>query len=119
MPGMQQFKEIFIIWDECVEELKSVSNKLNKTDGKITRDVFSTLPVELKKEVVHPDMENWHILASSHVTQNGCIMVKISDLAPLVGIDKRDTLTPKLCKTLEDIATDVGYIIILNHFILD
>lgn len=118
IPELNQFDEIFSIWTDCVEELKPVSNRLNKTDGKVTRDVYAVFPVELKQEIVHPDKQIWYDLIRIKESGSGGSLVKISEIAQLVGIEKRDTLTPKQCGDLVNTASDVGLTVIPNLFVL-
>lgn len=117
MPELDQFDEIISIWIECVEELKPVSNKLNKTNGVVTREVYTAFPNELKKYYSHPDKKIWLDLLALKESSDGVTLVKVSDLAPLLEIEKRDILTPKLSKSLEDTARDVGLTIIPNVFV--
>ncbi|WP_292427343.1 TerB N-terminal domain-containing protein, partial [Methanoregula sp.] len=110
--GTEPFKTAFSIWAECLEELKSVTNKLNKTDGKMTREVYGLLPRLLKEEYKHPDLESWQQFHSTKTPTKGSIIVQISDIAPLVGITKRESLTATQCNTMVTTAHDNGYILI-------
>jgi len=112
MPGEMAIKKILSIWAECVNDLKPMNNKLFKTDGTITREVYSVIPGELKKEIQHPDQALWLNLISGIVSSEGSTLVKISDIAPLIGIEERETLTPKQSKVLESTAYDIGFTLI-------
>lgn len=112
MPGESVSTSIFSIWSDCVNALKPMNNKLFKTDGKITRDVYSVIPLELKKEIQHPDHELWINLISSKAASDRSPLVQISEIAPLIGIEERETLTPKQSKVLESTAFDIGYTLI-------
>jgi uncharacterized tellurite resistance protein B-like protein len=110
-----QFNAIFSVWDDCIEELKSASNKLNKSDGQITREVYHVLPDILKKDIRHPDLQVWNNLISAKTFPEGSIVVQISDIAGLVGINERETLTTTQCNTITTTAQDIGYILVPNQ----
>ncbi len=98
--GSEPFKTAFSIWADCLDELKSVTNRLNKSDGKMTREVYSLLPRLLKEEYKSPDLESWKQFYSAKIPIKGSIIVQISDIAPLVGITKRDALTATQCNAM-------------------
>jgi len=100
------------IWDDCIEELKPAINKLNKSEGKITRDVYSVLPETLKKEIPHPELESWGNFLSAKSLSDGSIVLPISDIAHQIGIDKRDVLTTSQCKTVTSTVWDFGWLLV-------
>ena len=108
-----QFETIFSAWDECIEELKPVSYKLNITEGQITREIYNVLPDLLKKEIEHPDLKAWQNFISSKKPIKGTIIAQISEIATLLGgIDKRETLTSIQCHTITTTAQDIGFILV-------
>ena len=110
-----QFDTLFKIWTECTEELRPVSNKLTRTEGEMTREVYSALPSALKEEMKHPDKEVWQYFISSKTPVKGSIIVKISELALLLGFEKRETLTATQSHELTLTARDLGYVIVPDH----
>jgi uncharacterized tellurite resistance protein B-like protein len=105
------------IWDECIEDLKPAVSKLNKTEGKITGNVYSALPEILKKEISHPDLELWRNFISSKQSVDGLVIVQISDLAAMTGIEKRDALTSNQSKTITSIVKDFGWCVVPDQTI--
>ncbi len=110
-----QFDTLLKIWTESIEELRSVSAKLSRTEGKITREVYSALPSALKEEIKHPDKELWQQFLSSKTPVKGSIIVKISELAPLLEFEKRGTLTATQSRDLTQAARDIGYVLVPDH----
>lgn len=107
-----EFKAIFSVWDECIEALKPVSAKLSKSEGAITRDVFSALPDILKKEIGHPDLQLWQSFLLAKTPLKGSITVQVSEIASLFGIDERETLTSTQCRTIIATVQDIGYLLL-------
>ena len=110
--GSDHFQTLSKIWVECLEELKPLTNKLNKTGGKVTREVYSLIPNELKVGMIHPDMESWQQYLSSKMPVNGLTTVKIFELAGLLGIDERDSLTATQSRTILTTAEEMGFVIV-------
>ena len=110
-----QFGTLLRIWAESIEELRPVSNKLSMTEGGITREVYSVLPVALKEDIKHPDEDVWQYFLSSKTPLDGTTIVNISELAFLLGYDERGTLTVTQSHNLTQTARDMGYILIPDH----
>ena len=110
--GSDHFQTLSKIWADCLDELKPLINKLNKTEGKVTREVFSLIPSELKTGMIHPDMELWQQYLSSKMPVNGLTIAKISELAGLLGIEKRDSLTATQSRTISTVAEEMGFVIV-------
>jgi len=105
------------IWDNCIEELKPAINRLNKSEGKITKDVYSVLPDALKSEIPHPELELWRNFISAKPQSDGVIVLPISDMAQLFGIDKRDALTASQSKTVTLTVRDFGWFLVPDQTI--
>jgi len=105
------------IWDNCIEELKPVINRLNKSEGKITKDVYGFLPDTLKSEIPHPELELWRNFISAKPQNDGFIVLPISDIAHQIGIDKRDALTASQSKTVTLTVMDFGWFIVPDQTI--
>lgn len=110
--GSEHFKILFKIWVECIEVLTPACNKLNKTGGKITKEVYSQLPSELKSGMMHPDMELWQQCIASKRPVKGLTIAQISELAVLLGIEERETLTAMQSRMISSTAEDMRFIIV-------
>ena len=107
------FKSLVKIWTDCIEEIKPACNKLAKSEWKITQDVYGVLPDTLKEEISHPDLELWRKFISSRLQQaNGSVIVQVSDIALMAGIEKRATLTSTQSKTITSLVKDFGWILV-------
>lgn len=100
------------IWDDCIEDLKPVVNRLNKTEGKITREVYSVLPDALKDEISHPEQELWGNFISARQPVDGSIILQVSDIANQIGIEKREILTATQSKELTSTVKDFGWVLV-------
>ena len=100
------------IWDDCIEDLKPAINQLNKTEGEITRDVYSALPDELKGEISHPEQELWHNFISARQPVDGSIILQVSDIANQIGIEKREVLTATQSRELTSTVKDFGWVLV-------
>ena len=100
------------IWDDCIEDLKPVISQLNKTEGKITRDVYSALPNELKGEISHPELKLWHNFISARQPVDGSIILQVSDIANQIGIEKREVLTATQSRELTSTVKDFGWVLV-------
>jgi uncharacterized tellurite resistance protein B-like protein len=100
------------IWDDCIEELKPAVSRLNKSEGKITREVYSVLPNSLKDDISHPDMESWRNFISSRPPIDGSIVLQVSDIALQIGIEKRNVLTSSQSAMLTSTVRDFGWIVV-------
>ncbi|PWR73146.1 TerB N-terminal domain-containing protein [Methanospirillum stamsii] len=107
-----QFKKIFIIWSESIEELNNASRKIGKGEQELTAQAYQSLPDILKKEIDHPDKSKWDLIFTSSNYDGEATYVSISSLATLNQIEKRDRLTPTQSRQLFNIAREIGYILI-------
>ncbi|MFA4824797.1 MAG: TerB N-terminal domain-containing protein [Methanoregula sp.] len=110
--GTEHFQRLSKIWSECLEELKPLTNKLEKTGGKVTREVYSLIPDELKEGMIHPDLELWQQYLSSKTPVNGLTIAKISEFAGFLGIEERASLTATQSRTISTTAEEMGYVIV-------
>jgi uncharacterized tellurite resistance protein B-like protein len=107
------FKMLVTIWTECIEEIKPACNKLLRSEGKITQEVYSILPETLKGEISHPDRELWqNFISPRQKPANGSVIVQVSDIALLAGIEKRASLTSTQSKTITSLVKDFGWILV-------
>ena len=111
------YQALMKIWADSIEEIKPACTKLVKAGGKITRDVYSILPETLKEKIPHPDLVLWQNFISSHQQEDGLIIVQVSDIARLAGIEQRDTLTSMQSKTITSMVGDFHWIIVPNQTI--
>jgi uncharacterized tellurite resistance protein B-like protein len=107
-----QFKTIFSIWNETIEELKPASRKVGKGEEELTAQAYQALPDSLKQEIDHPDKVRWDQVIANSNQEREFIIVPVSSLASLNQIEKRERLTPTQSKNLYSTARDVGYILI-------
>jgi len=107
----QPFQTLKKIWNNCIDELKPVVNKLNKTEGSITRDVFCLLPNTLKEDIPHPDLIAWQNFLATKQLVDGSVLLPVSDIAHLIGIEKRNVLTTSQSNTITSLVKDLGGII--------
>jgi uncharacterized tellurite resistance protein B-like protein len=112
------FKKLVKIWTDCIEEIKPACNKLAKAEGKITQEVYGVLPETLKEEITHPDQELWRKFISSRQQQtNGHVIVQVSDIALIAGIEKRAALTSTQSKTITSMVKDFCWILVPDQTI--
>lgn len=107
----QPFQTLKKIWNNCIDELKPVVNKLNKTEGSITRDVYCLLPDVLKEDIPHPDLAAWQNFLATKQLVDRSILLPVSDIAHLIGIEKRNVLTTSQSNTITSLVKDLGGII--------
>lgn len=108
----QPFESLKKIWDDCIEELKPAVSRLNKSDGKITRDVYSALPDALKDEISHPERELWRNFISARQSVDGSIILQVSDIANQIGIEKREVLTATQSREITSTVKDFGWVLV-------
>jgi len=111
------YKLLKKIWDNCIEDLKPAINKLNKTDGKITTEVYGALPDALKNEISHPEQESWRTFISTKQPIGSSIILQVSDISQQIGIEKREILTATQSKTLTSTIEDFGWTIVPDQTI--
>jgi uncharacterized tellurite resistance protein B-like protein len=111
------YQTLMKIWADCIEEIKPSCNKLVKAGGKITKEVYSTLPEVLKEKIPHPDLELWNDFISSKQQEEGIVFVRVSDIARLAGIEQRDALTSTQSKTITSMVRDFHWIIVPDQTI--
>lgn len=107
-----QFKNIFSIWTETIEELKPASRKVSNETQNLSAKAYEALPASLKQDIDHPEKTKWNQVITEYNTEENGIIIPIYALATLINMEKRDRLTPTQSKLLFSIAQDVGYIII-------
>ena len=100
------------IWDDCIEDLKPAISRLNKTEGKITREVYSALPDALKDEISHPELELWRTFISARQPVDGSIILQVSDIAYQIGIEKRVVLTTSQSRTVTSTVREFGWVLV-------
>jgi uncharacterized tellurite resistance protein B-like protein len=110
--GSQPFETVRMIWAECIDELKPAVNRLNKSEGKITGDVYTVLPSSLKTEIAHPDLVSWNSFIIPRKQEDGIVILQVSDLAGQLGIEKRESLTSNQSKSISSTVRDLGWILI-------
>ena len=108
----QPFESLKKIWDDCIEELKPAVSRLNKSEGKITRDVYSALPDALKDEISHPERELWRNFISARQPVDGSIILQVSDIANQIGIEKREVLTATQSREITSTVKDFGWVLV-------
>lgn len=111
------YQVLMKIWADSIEEIKPACTKLVNAGGKITKEVYSTLPEVLKEKIPHPDLELWNNFISSRQQEHGMVFTRLSDIAPLAGIGQRDTLTSTQSKTITSMVRDFHWIIVPDQTI--
>jgi len=111
------YETLMKIWTDCIEELKPAMNRLNRSEGTITKEVYGVLPDSLKSEIPHPELELWRNFISTKPQSDGSIVLPISDIAHQIGIDKRDVLTTSQSKTITSTARDFGWFLVPDQTI--
>ena len=107
--GIQsQFSPLVAIWSSCIEELRPVSRILSKGIEVESREAFEALPDELKATVEHPEKRKWDTLVSENSREDGYVLVELSKLAILYGLEARPKLTPTQSRALAQTAEYVG-----------
>ncbi len=114
-----QFKGIVEIWNDCIEELKPLSRQRAKGIEPQSREEYEALPVELRKEVEHPDKPLWDVLFHKYTDDRGRCEVPISALAHLINLTERPKLTLRQSKNIVETAMMMGiYVVPSPHTIL-
>ncbi len=108
----KQFTPLVNIWNECIEELRSLSKIAQKGTNLNSREAFHALPEELKKEIDHPEKYLWEQLVANHIRDDGHVIVYLSEVAKLGGIKDNNKLTLKQSKDLAQLADDLGYYLV-------
>jgi uncharacterized tellurite resistance protein B-like protein len=108
--GIQsQFKPLVRIWSECVEELRPLSRRAAKDADLTTREAYWALPAELRAEADHPDRWKWEEVVAAQTSEGAFVILPVSSLAVLQGIEERPKLTRKQSDELAATACTVGF----------
>lgn len=107
-----QFKKVFTIWSEIIEELKPASKRVGKGVEELTAQAYEALPDSLKQELDHPEKDRWDQVIAQYNLEGESIILPVSSLANLNHIEERNRLTPTQSKFLFLTARDVGYVLI-------
>lgn len=107
-----QFKKIFAIWTETIDELKPAARKIGKGEQELTALAYQLLPDSLKQEIDHPNKPRWDEIFTTSNHEGEYSHLPISSLANLLQIEKRERLTPTQSKLIFSTARDIGYILI-------
>lgn len=113
----QPYEMLKKIWSECIDELKPAISKLDKTEGKITKEVYSALPDALKDEISHPELKSWRNFISTRQLTAGLIVLQVSDISYQIGIEKRNSLTLSQSRTVTSSVRDFGWVIVPDQTI--
>ncbi len=114
-----QFKKSEAIFNECIEELKSLSRLVQKGIDIKDRAAYEALPARLRETSEHPDAAKWRNLISSKELNNFFIYTQVSELADLMGFENKEKYTRKQCEQIVSTAECLGYFIMPNVRITD
>ncbi len=103
----RQFAPVIDLWNECVEELRSFARKVGR-EGKDSAAAFHALPEELREEAQHPLQSAWDKLLAEFSPQSGVILLPVSKLAELRGIERRARLTISQSRDTAELAEMLG-----------
>jgi uncharacterized tellurite resistance protein B-like protein len=103
----RQFAPVVDLWNECVEELRAFARKVGR-EGKDSAAAFHALPEELREESKHPLQSAWDKLLAEFSPQSGVILLPVSKLAELRGIERRPRLTVSQSRDTAELAEMLG-----------
>jgi len=107
--GIQsQFKSLVQIWRVCIEELRAYRRVVGKGVDITTREAYEALPLELRKDMDHPDAPRWEAVATTHARDDGFSLTPLAKLAEIQGFEQRERLTPTQSRALAQTAEDIG-----------
>jgi len=108
----KQFNDLFSLWGSCVQDVRPFLTKLSKSGGTNTWQAYSCLPEELKARMSHPDQDAWDHLFRKHSQEKPWALAPVSSLAGVIGIEKRNRLTPVQSRNLSQTMYDAGYVLL-------
>ncbi|QNN21537.1 hypothetical protein HED60_04360 [Planctomycetales bacterium ZRK34] len=110
MGRSSQLKSLSTIWNQCVDELRKFSSVVQKQgDSELTPEAWEAMPEELRNGTDHPLTQQFCRIVDDHTTEEGFALIPVHKLAPLVGAEHRDRLTPTQSRQLCVTAEHIGY----------
>ncbi len=110
-----QFKKLPDIWNQCIDELSSYSRAVRAVvEGhdqcrESQLKAYLALPEALRQIENHPMAEDFSTILSAGENLSNLIIVSVSSLAGLSGIEKRTTLTARQSQNLASLIESFGY----------
>ena len=108
----KQFTPLVKAWNECIEELRSLSRLKQKGIELNTKEAFRVLPDELKQQLDHPDKQKWDSFMLQNAREDGLVIATVDKLIHACVSYQSSKLTLKQSKELVDTANDMGLSII-------
>jgi uncharacterized tellurite resistance protein B-like protein len=102
-----QFTPVVNLWNECVDKLRSFASKVTR-EGRDSSRAFEALPDELREDKKHPLQSAWDGLLAEFSPTSGVIILPVSRLASLRGIERRPRLTLPQSRELASLAEMLG-----------
>jgi len=102
-----QFRPLTQIWDECIEELSAFSRAVGKQANEMEK--FMVLPQELRKNTKHPKSSHFSQLKELARREGDVLFISTSQLAGMLEIQERKSLTRTQSKQLEQLYESFGY----------
>lgn len=103
----RQFAPVVELWNDCLEELRGFARKA-ETSGRGSAYAYEALPPALRKEATHPLQSAWDTLLAEFSPEVGVILLPVSKLAELRGLEQRSKLTVKQSRDLAELADMLG-----------
>jgi tellurite resistance protein len=105
-----QFRPLIDIWNACVEDLRKLSATRRRSGAEIlTAEAWTALPLELRREIDHPDRARWNEVISSAPKIGDVHIVTGVALKALVGQSETDKITSAQLKRIGDTAAILGF----------
>ncbi|MGL5964537.1 MAG: TerB N-terminal domain-containing protein [Fusobacteriaceae bacterium] len=112
-----QFKNLGLLFNECVENLRGVSSLVAKGIPEDDPRYFSVLPEILKGSKEHPLKNEFMKIINESENKDIYNFIKISSLLNLINIEPREKLTLTQSKSIVQLCRDLGYKIEPDSFI--
>lgn len=112
-----QFKNLGLLFNECVEDLRGVSSLIAKGIPEDDPRYFSMLPDILKNSKEHPLKNQFMKIVNESENKEIYNFIKISSLLNLINIEPREKLTLTQSKSIVQLCKDLGYKIEPDSFI--
>lgn len=112
-----QFKNLGLLFNECVEDLRGVSSLIAKGIPEDDPRYFSVLPEILKDSKEHPLKNQFMKIINESENKEIYNFIKISSLLNLINIEPREKLTLTQSKSIVQLCRDLGYKIEPDPFI--
>lgn len=106
-----QFKGLVEIWNSCVDDLRRLSTKKTGAPDRLTREVWESMPPELRAQVDHPDLDRWLEVVNAAPRVGSAHLLTAGKLASLTALPESEKITAAQGKKLAQTAAMLGFAI--------